>query len=88
MNARATRARSTRPATVALSRAAALAINAPAFPARPAVPENHPEPLAGSPGSTPDSAAHVKPGNSRRRGPSVAVRETADGAHRPSERRG
>jgi hypothetical protein len=30
----------------------------------------------------PDSAPYAKP--RRRRGPSVAVRETADGAHRPS----
>ena len=48
VNARATRARSARPATVTLSRTTALAIRAPVFPAR--VPGNHPEPPAGHTG--------------------------------------
>jgi hypothetical protein len=39
VNARATRARSARPATVTLSRTTALATSAPAFPARPAARE-------------------------------------------------
>ncbi len=59
-NARATRARSARPATVTLSRICGPAISAPAFPGRP--------PLANRPGAagrvygcTLDSAAYVKP---------------------------
>ena len=86
VNARATRARSARPATVTLSRTAALATSAPAFPGPPRSPGNHPGPQPGTRGCTPGPAARVKPGTRRRRGPSVAVRETADGAHRPSWR--
>ena len=56
VNARATRARSARPATVTLSRTTALAISAPAFPARPA-PGKPPGTAAGHTGCTPDSAA-------------------------------
>ena len=83
VNARATRARSARPAAVTLSRKTALATSAPAFPGPPRGPGNHPGPQPGTRGCTPGSAARVKPGKRRRRGPSVAVRETADGAHRP-----
>jgi hypothetical protein len=36
-------------------------------------------------GCTPGSAVHRKPGKRGQRGPSVAVRETADGAHRPPQ---
>ena len=83
VNARATRARSARPDAVTLSRTTALATSAPAFPGPPRGPGNHPGPQPGTRGCTPGSAARVKPGTRRRRGPSVAVRETADGAHRP-----
>jgi hypothetical protein len=62
VNARATRARSARPATVTLSRTA-MAISAPAFPGPPRVPGNHPGPPAATQGCTPDSASRVKPGN-------------------------
>ena len=60
--ARATRARSARPATVTLSRTA-LAISAAAFPGPLSVPGNHPGPPAATQGCTPDSAPRVKPGN-------------------------
>ena len=83
VNARATRARSARPDAVTLSRKTALATSAPAFPGPPRGPGNHPGPQPGTRGCTPGPAARVKPGTRRRRGPSVAVRETADGAHRP-----
>jgi hypothetical protein len=69
-----------------------------ALPAPPPWPSAHPpfpRPPQGTirpPGRThrctPDSAARVKPGNARQRGPSVAVRGRADGAHRPSWRHG
>jgi hypothetical protein len=62
VNARATRARSARPATVTLSRTA-LAISAPAFPGPPLVPGHRPGPPAATQGCTPDSAPPVKPGN-------------------------
>ncbi len=71
------------PAAVTLSRTTALATSGPAFPGPPRGPGNHPGPQPGTRGCTPGSAARVKPGTRRRRGPSVAVRETADGAHRP-----
>ncbi len=84
VNARATRARSARPATVTLSRTTALATSAPAFPGLTRGPGNHPDRSRAHGGCTPGPAARAKPGTRRRRGPSVAVRETADGAHRPS----
>jgi hypothetical protein len=56
VNARATRARSARPATVTLSRTAALAISAP--PSRRPAPVNSRADIAGY---TLDSAAYVKP---------------------------
>ena len=69
-NARATRARSARPATVTLSRISGPAISAPAFPGRP-----RPREITGAARPdvrecTLDSAAHVKP-------------EPATGAARP-----
>src|ERR1700760_3518393 len=36
-------------------------------------------------GATPASAVHPTPGKRGQRGPSVAVRETADGVHRPPQ---
>ena len=84
VNARATRARSGRPATVTLPRTAALAISAPA-PSPPSPGEIH-QGAGRTRRCTPDSAARVKPETHHRSGPSVAVRETADGAHRPSWR--
>ena len=70
MNARATRARSARSATVTLSRISGPAISAPAFPGRP-----RPREITGAARPdvrecTLDSAAHVKP-------------ERATGAARP-----
>jgi hypothetical protein len=89
VNARATRARSARPATVTLSRTAALATSAPAFPARPASPGTIPGPPLGTREYTLHSPARVKPGNTRRRGPSVAVRgkPTVIPTVRPAPRR-
>ena len=84
VNARATRARSGRPATVTLPRTAALAISAPA-PSPPSPGEIH-QAAGRTRRCTPDSAARVKSETHHRSGPSVAVRETADGAHRPSWR--
>jgi hypothetical protein len=70
VNARATRARSARPATVTLSRTTALATSAPAFPARPAARE-----------ITRDRGrAHGHARSARRPGPS---RKHAVGAARP-----
>ena len=71
-NARATRARSARPATVTLSRISGPAISAPASPAA------RPRRIAGA--GRPDVRMHARPSGSRqagtrdRRGPSVAVR--------------
>jgi hypothetical protein len=90
VNARATRARSARPATVTISRTTALATSAPAFPGPPRVPGNHPGPRPGTRGCTPDSAARVKPGTragAARPWPSVkqpTVRTDRDGARIPS----
>ncbi len=67
-NARASRARSARPASVTVSRTASPAISAPAFPARPH-PGNHAGRRADTPGWTPDSAANVKPGHPPERAP-------------------
>ena len=80
-NARAIRARAARPAFVTLSRTAALAISAPALPRPPdcgitGPPDGHTGMHARLTGAR-------QAGTCRRRGPSVAVRETADGAHRP-----
>jgi hypothetical protein len=57
----------------------------PAHPPSPPAPRpgNRPGPRPDTRGCTPDSAARIKPETRRRRGPSVAVRGTADGAHRP-----
>jgi hypothetical protein len=82
VNARATRARSARPATVTLSRTTALATSAPASPARPR-PGKPPGTAAGHTGMHARPGGPRQAGKRRRRGPSVAVRETADGAHRP-----
>jgi hypothetical protein len=71
------------PAAVTLSGATALATSGPALPGPPRGPGNHLGPQPGTRGCTPGSAARVEPGIRRRRGPSVAVRKTADGAHRP-----
>ena len=49
--------------------------------------EHHPDRGTGAPGCTFDSAARVKPGNARRRGPSAAVRGKPT-VHRPSWRHG
>jgi hypothetical protein len=59
VNARATRARSGRPATVTLSRTTALATSAPAFPGPPRGPGNHPGPQPGTRGM------HARPGGPR-----------------------
>ena len=69
-NTGATRARSARPATVTLSRTAALAISAPRLPPRPGG-------TTGPPGDTPMHArlsGARQAGKRRQRGPSVAVR--------------
>ena len=80
-NAGAIRARAARPAFVTLSRTAALAISAPALPRPPdcgitGPPDGHTGMHARLTGAR-------QAGTCRQRGPSVAVRETADGAHRP-----
>ncbi len=86
VNARATRARSARFRTPSRSPGSSPWPPAhPPLPGPPRDPVNHPGPRPGTRGCTPGSAARVKPGTRRRRGPSVAVRETADGAHRPSQ---
>ena len=85
VNARATRARSARPATVTLSRTTALATSAPAFPSRPR-PEKPPRAAGGHTGMHARLSAARQAGKRRWRGPSVAVRGKADGAHRPSWR--
>jgi hypothetical protein len=72
-NARATRARSARPATVTLSRICGPAISAPAFPGRPA-PGKSPGRWADARGCTLNSAAHVKPEHVTGAALSVAVR--------------
>jgi hypothetical protein len=77
------RAHSARPATVTLSRTTALATSAPAFPGSPRGPGNHPGPQPAHGHARPARRPASKPGTRRQRGPSVAVRETADGAHRP-----
>jgi hypothetical protein len=80
-NARATRARSARPPS--------------RYPGSPAPPSAHPPSPAARPRhitgiAEPDVPMHARLSGTRqagtrdRRGPSVAVRETADGAHRPS----
>ena len=92
-NARAARARSARPASVTLSRTATLAITAPALP-RPPRPRETGRAAGGrrdmhaqlrrqrQAGAT--GSADLVRGSSVVAAPSVAVRETADGAHRPS----
>src|SRR5208282_693166 len=70
VNARATRARSARPATVTLSRTTALAIRAPAFPARP------------RPGKPPGTAGGTY-GDARPTRRPASSQETAAGAARP-----
>ena len=94
VNARATRARSARPATVTLSRKTALATSAPAFPGPPRGPGNHPGPQPATRGCTPGSAAPVKPGkhaaSAARPWPSVkqpTVRTDRDRARIPSAMR-
>jgi hypothetical protein len=67
-NARATRARSARPAT-----------SAPAFPRPPLPPGNHRGRQAGCTGLHARLSGSRQAGTRDRRGPSVAVRETADG---------
>ena len=83
-NCRATRARSARPASVALSRTAAPVIGAPALPGPPRQRGSHRDA-----GRTHRDARSTQRRTSsretrRQRGPSVAVREKAAGAHRPS----
>ena len=85
-NARAIRARAARPAFVTLSRTAALAISAPALPRPPDCGITGPP--DGHTGMHARLSGARQAGTCRRRGPSVAVRETADGAHRPSWRPG
>lgn len=82
VNARATRARSARPATVTLSRIA-LAISAPAFPGPPASRETTRGRRRAHRDERPTQRYASSRETRRQRGPSVAVRETADGAHRP-----
>jgi hypothetical protein len=95
-NERAARARSARLASVTLSLTASPAITRtrPSRPPRPGKPAGQP---ADAGTCTLTSAANVKPAQRARRGPSsvarpwsrppsAAVRETADGAHRPSWR--
>jgi len=65
------------PTTVTLSRTAALAISAPAFPARLAPGTIRQQ--SGHTAGTPDSAPHVRPEHPHERGPFVAVRGKADG---------
>jgi hypothetical protein len=60
-NARATRARSARPASVTVSRTTRPAISAPDFPAA-LTPGNHAG-VGRTQGYTPDSAPNVKPGH-------------------------
>jgi hypothetical protein len=67
-NARASRARSARPASVTVSRTARPAITAPAFPAA-RIPGNHAGRRADTCGCTLDSAANVKPGHPPERAP-------------------
>jgi hypothetical protein len=83
VNTRATRARSARPAIVTLSRTA-LVINASAFPVPPRVPGNHPGRRRAHRDARPTRRRASSRETRRQRGPSVAVREKADGAHRPS----
>jgi hypothetical protein len=84
-NARATRARSARPASVTVSRTAP-AISSTALPC----PHRHGEGSGPSGGRT---GMHARLGGARQawtrrqRGPSVAVRGNADGAYRPSQLR-
>src|SRR5690242_2379176 len=49
------------------------------------LPGNARGPPGGHRGCTPGSAVHLKPGKMRSARPSVAVRETADGVHRPPQ---
>jgi hypothetical protein len=81
--ARAARARSARPASVTLSRTATLAITAPALPC-PHQPGEVSEPPGGHTRMHARLGAARQAWTTRPRGPSVAVREAADGAHRPS----
>jgi hypothetical protein len=83
VNTRATRARSARPAIVTLSRTA-LFINASAFPGPPRVPGNHPGRRRAHRDARPTRRRASSRETRRQRGPSVAVRGKADGAHRPS----
>jgi hypothetical protein len=82
--ARAARARSARPASVTLSRTATLAITAPALRC-PHQPGEVSEPPGGHTRMHARLGAARQAWTTRPRGPSVAVRETADGAHRPSQ---
>ena len=68
VNARATRARSARPATVTLSRTTALATSAPAFPSRPR-PEKPPRAAGGHTGMHARLSAARQAGKRRWRGP-------------------
>jgi hypothetical protein len=68
-------------ASVTLSRTAVLAISAPALPAR--LPREAPGRRSGTQGSTPDSAAHVKPETPPVR-PVRGRPWKANGGHRPS----
>ena len=83
-NARATLARSARPATVTLSRTAGPAISAPAFPGRPA-PGNH----RGRQAEHGNARSTQRRTSSRNTPPARPVRGRpwkADGVHRPSWR--
>jgi hypothetical protein len=80
VNTRATRARSARPAIVTLSRTA-LVISASAFPVPPRVPGNHPGRRRAHRDARPTRRRASSRETRRQRGPSVAVRGKADGAH-------
>jgi hypothetical protein len=83
-NARATRARSARPATVTLSRICGPAISTPAFPAA------RPRQITGAPGRIYGNARSthrlMSSRNPRPAGPVRGCPWKADGAHRPSWR--
>ncbi len=83
-NARASRARPARPASVTVSRARP-AISAPAFPAARA-PGNHAGRRADTAGCTLDSAANVKPGTPPERAPEPRQAATHTAPWRPDSR--
>jgi hypothetical protein len=85
-NVRATRARSANPARVTVSRTAAPVISTP--PSRPPSSREPRGNARAGRGMHARLGGARQAGKPRQRGPSVAVREKADGAHRPSWRHG